>query len=371
MVVALIATGCGIPNYTGAWVEPQPQRFTTGPYVMFGGPQQAFVALKAPLEKAPAVHWRQDVEGAQVHRVTAVASDDLWIATLSDLPKNARIAYQVHAAGQSGPTHHFRSGPASKTSFRFAAFGDTRTGHSVHRAVVEALAAEKIDFVLHTGDMVDSGGVIPEWDLFFKIERPLLAKTPLIPAIGNHDKGGREYFRHYFLHEQWAPGRRYFVHDWGNLRVVSMDGGIECRQGCPQFRFVARALAEGAKKGMLMVMMLHFPPFSSGAHGSNLAVQGSVSALAKRYGVELVVAGHDHNYERTKPIDGTTYIVSGSAGAPIRPVTPRSFSASSRTEPHYVLVDCEPHRLIIRAVNLRGNAFDTYVVEDNPPQPDE
>ena len=80
-----------------------------------------------------------------------------------------------------------------------------------------------------------------------------------------------------------------------------------------------------------------------------------------------MIAGHDLDYERTRSIDGTTYMVSGSGGAPIRPVNPRSFTAEARTEPHYVLIDVESDRMILRAVNLQGDTFDTYVIDDNPP----
>jgi hypothetical protein len=91
-------------------------------------------------------------------------------------------------------------------------------------------------------------------------------------------------------------------------------------------------------------------------------VQRPITELARRHGVELVLSGHDHNYERTQPIDGTTYIVSGSAGAPIRAVRPRWFSAAARTEPHYVVVDVAGDTLAVRAVNLEGITFDTTVI---------
>ena len=93
----------------------------------------------------------------------------------------------------------------------------------------------------------------------------------------------------------------------------------------------------------------------------------AIFRLLYEHGVEIVVNGHDHDYERTNPIDGTTYIVSGSAGAPIREVKPHAFSATVRTEPHYVLIDVEKDRLFLRAVNLAGNTFDSTVIPANPP----
>lgn len=370
LLVASVVLGsaCGIPSSGRAtWEEPSDGLFTTGPYILLGQePGQAFVGFKAELEQPPVVEWW--VGSGERTTVLAIRNDDLWIVRLEGLPIGDKISYRVLSELGDTAAVQFRVGVKEGESFRFAVFGDTRSGHNIHRAIVEAVARENIEFIAHTGDMVERGGVRAQWDLFFQIERPLLRDTPVIPSIGNHDKGARRYYRRYFMHRLWARDLRYFYTDWGNLRIVAMDAGIECREGCTQYGFVEQALAEGAKQGKLLVMMLHYPPYSSGAHGSHRGVQKPVADLARTYGVELVLSGHDHNYERTKPIDGTTYIVSGSAGAPIRPVRPRWFTAHARTEPHYVLVDVEADRLVLRAVNLKGVVFDSYVIESVPPQ---
>ncbi len=378
--VVLSASGCNVPpglDEQGGWEEPAPAIFQTGPYILMGAPGQAFVALKGDGMPAPTVEWwiapavasaePSAAPAPEVHRVAAGRRDDLWVAKLEGLPIGPSISYRVKSVRGETPTRSFRAGAPPGSKFRFAVFGDTRDGHSVHRQLIEMVDRELIDFAVHTGDMVQQGGVRGEWLQFFQIERPLLWDTPIVPAIGNHDVSGRDYFRRYFLHDLWASNRNYFVLDWGNLRLVVLDTGIECRDGCAQYAFAERALREGQKKGQLMAIMLHYPPYSSGEHGSSLEVQRPVAALAKKHGVELVIAGHDHDYERTRSIDGTTYMVSGSGGAPIRPISPRSFTAEARTEPHYVLIDVESDRMILRAVNLQGDTFDTYVIEDNPP----
>ena len=371
---------CNIPrglDEGGEWSEPAPAIFQTGPYLLLGAPGQAFVALKADGMPAPSVEWwiaptvaateSAAAPAVEVHRVVATRREDLWVARLEGLPLGPAVSYKVKSARGETPTRSFRAGAPSGAKFRFAVFGDTRDGHSVHRQLIEMVDRELIDFTVHTGDMVQQGGVKGEWLQFFQIERPLLWDTPIVPAVGNHDVSGRDYFRRYFLHDLWSENQNYYLLDWGNLRLVVLDTGIECRDGCAQYAFAERALREGQRKGQLMAIMLHYPPYSSGEHGSSLEVQRPVSALAKKHGVELVIAGHDHDYERTRAIDGTTYMVSGSGGAPIRPVRPRSFTAEARTEPHYVLVDVESDRMILRAVNLQGDTFDTYVIDDNPP----
>jgi acid phosphatase type 7 len=399
---AALLVGCNVPaglDRSSDWDEPQPGLFSTGPYILLGGERTAYVALRAEGIPAPEVDWwvTDQPEDKQASRaaagasanavgmapmaatasttaprlmqtVTARRSEDLWVAELRNLPVGPAIRYRVRSAVGATPEYSFRIGTEKGKRFRFAAFGDTRSGHSVHRSIVEAIDREMVDFTVHTGDMVDRGGRQEQWTRFFQIERPLLVDTPIMPLVGNHDVSGRDYFRRYFLHALWSRNEHYFVRDWGQLRIVGVDSGIECREGCSQYYFAERALAEGAKQGKLMVMALHYPPYSSGAHGSSPDVQGPISDLARRHGVELVLTGHDHNYERTKSIEGTTYVVTGSSGAPIRAVRPRWFTAEARTEPHYVLVDVEPDRLILRAVNLAGDTFDTAVLEDNPPR---
>ena len=364
LLIALVATACsGAPP---EWNEPDRHPLLVGPYVMLVGQNDALVAFRHFGRVTPIVEWES--ANGRKGSVPSVREGDLYSAVLRDLPPGEEVTYRVMIDGSEAARGSCRGHrPIDQSKFRFAAFGDTRTNHQVHRALIETVAKEDIDFYLHTGDVVERGGKPEQWTTFFQIERELMAKAPIVPAIGNHDLGNRGYYERYFFLDKWSNGRSYFVTDWANLRIISLDVTIICERRCQQYRDVERALAEGAAQNKLMVMFLHNPPYSSGAHGSNITLREVVGALAKRYGVELVITGHDHNYERTKAIDGTTFIVSGSAGAPIRPVLPSDFTAEARTEPHYVLVDVDAGHLALRAINLRGEVFDDALIPDNPP----
>ncbi|MBA3395773.1 MAG: metallophosphoesterase [Deltaproteobacteria bacterium] len=358
-----IVAGCA-QNYL-EWEDPDPHPLLIGPYVILTGRDGAIVGFRVLTSPDAEVAWK--TADGKTGRVRARLNAGIYAATLEGLPRGPVIEYDVILDGKPVTSGKFRVGTApGETRIRFATFGDTRNGHAVHREIVTALAREEIDFILNTGDYVQNGGRVSEWTTFFQIERPLLAKVPIIPTTGNHDLSGRGYYERFFFVSQVSKGRRYFATDWGNLRLIALDNGIECNRACAQFEYVRRVLADGAAQGKLMVMFLHHAPYSSGEHGSNVGVARAIGELAQRYGVELVIAGHDHHYERTKPIDGTTYIVSGSAGAPIRPVEPSDFTASARTEPHYVLIDVDGERITTRAINLRGEVFDTGVIEQNP-----
>ena len=358
------------------WLTPNESGFLAGPYLMRSKPGTMLVVMKKKGGQLPVVEWwpstsRQHVAPVPTSgptRVRAKREGELWVAELDGLAPDTFIAYRVSSERGMTEPSVFKAGVSRGKPFRFAAFGDTRTNHSVHQAVIDAVSRQEVDFFVHTGDMVERGGQEPEWDAFFRIEGPLMAKAPIFPAIGNHDMSPRDYFGQYFLTARWADSLSYYFQDWGDLRIIAIDAGIECRDGCVQNWFARKALDEGAKKGMLMMLTLHLPPYSSGAHGSYELIQDTIDDLATEYGVEIVFTGHDHNYERTKLIKGVTYIVSGAAGAPIRPVKQQYFSEVVRTEPHYVLLDVNRDRIALRAINVDGDTFDDVVIHALAPR---
>ena len=344
--------------------------YDAGPYLVRMDEQNMAVVCVHNLKTPPTVRWwvRTATTGTPKRtHVTAQRRGDLWVAQLSGLPPDKPLRYAFESElGLVGP-FDFRSDRKRGSEFRFAAFGDTRNGHQVHRNLVERLAKEDIDFFLNSGDLVEFGGNREQWIRFFNIEAPLMSQRPSFPAVGNHDNSQRLYFRHFFLTHLYAGGHRYYVQDWGDVRVIILDSEIEIREGSAQYDFLYEALREGAARNQLLVLSIHYPPYSSGEHGSNPEIQEVLGPLSQRFGVEVVLAGHDHDYERTKLMNGTTYIVAASGGAPIRRVVPQSFTAEFRTEPHYVLFDVTGGKMIVRAINLHGEVFDNFIIEPNPP----
>ena len=75
------------------------------------------------------------------------------------------------------------------------------------------------------------------------------------------------------------------------------------------------------------------------------------------YGVDLVLAGHDHNYERTHAIDGVTYVVSGAGGRGTRPVSNSSFTAFSEQVSHFTYFIADENSLTMWAIDGTGAEF--------------
>lgn len=346
--------------------------FHIGPYVLKTGPQRGSVVVEHDLREPPTVLWwlrKPDtplVAPDAPNRTVTRNVDGLWVAVLEDVPDDREVGYWIESEIGRTELHRFRLGRPRGERFRFAALGDTRNGHRVHRALMEALARERVDFVINSGDLVETGGYKDQWDLFWQIEQPVVSEAPLMAAVGNHDNSRRNLFRRWFLLDEWAQGNRYFMHDWGDVRIICLDSEIEMRPGSAQHRFLVGALEGAAAEDRLIVISFHYPPYSSGAHGPNPDLQRIFADLGPRFGIELVLNGHDHNYERTHPQEGVTFIVAASGGAPIRRLSPNQWSAAVRTEPHFVLFDVQGKTITGRAVNLDGSIFDTFVIADHP-----
>ena len=126
-------------------------------------------------------------------------------------------------------------------------------------------------------------------------------KTRTFPSPGNHDyhiDGAGDYFAYYGANAGPA-GRGYYSYDIGDWHVVSLNSNIDRSSNSPQVTWLRADLAVSTKQ--CTVAYWHHARFSSGTqHGSNTSVQPMWQALYDA-GAEIVVAGHEHNYERFAP----------------------------------------------------------------------
>ena len=112
------------------------------------------------------------------------------------------------------------------------------------------------------------------------------------------------------------------------------------------------------------VVALHHPPYSAGYHGSQQAVRDAFEPLFAEYGVQLVLTGHDHDYQRSVPIDGVTYVVSGGA-ATLRPTGRADFTAVSWSDYHFLDIAVWADHLELRAIGQDGLVHDQVELQVN------
>jgi hypothetical protein len=120
------------------------------------------------------------------------------------------------------------------------------------------------------------------------------------PSPGNHDYGtsGAEPYYAYFGANAGPAGRGYYSYDLGDWHIVSLNSNIDMSAGSPQERWLREDLSATDKDCVLAYW--HHPRFNAGRHGNSTETQGLWDALYEA-GAEVVVVGHDHNYQRFAP----------------------------------------------------------------------
>lgn len=247
---------------------------------------------------------------------------------------------------------------------RLAAVGDIGNGSREQRGVAEAIArrhaAEPVDLLLLLGDLIYPHGNPAQYQQKFAepYSSVLEAGIETRAVLGNHDirTDPESIMRRFGM-----PGR-YYTLIRGPVQLFALD--------------TSRGLADPAQATWLegelqrsrtawKVAFMHVPLFSSGVHGSSSILQQALAGLFARYGVQLALAGHDHNYERTVPIGRTTYIVSG-GGCCVRKVQAGTFSARAASGLHFVTVEFSADSMEIEAIDAQGRVLDRAVIARAP-----
>jgi 3',5'-cyclic AMP phosphodiesterase CpdA len=145
------------------------------------------------------------------------------------------------------------------------------------------------------------------------------------PAVGNHEygtAGAAGYFRYFGAAA--APPHGWYSFDLAGWHVVVLNSNCGpaggCEAGSPQERWLRADLA--AHPTRCTVAAMHHPRFSSGLHGSDETLAYLWRALAEG-GADVVLAGHDHHYERFAQRDGIRMFVVGTGGRSHYPVVRR------------------------------------------------
>jgi 3',5'-cyclic AMP phosphodiesterase CpdA len=243
------------------------------------------------------------------------------------------------------------------------AFGDSGSGGADQQAVTSQLETVPFDFMIHLGDIgYDAGSRGNLEDYFFNAYADILETFAAFPASGNHEYNTEDAapFREAFmLPENGGPGgiERWYSYDWGNVHFVVLDTE---RTGPVQAAWLDADLATNQLPWT--IVYFHRPPFSSGEHGNDTNVQRYFVPLFVKHGVPLVLSGHDHDYERTSPIDGVVYVVSGGGGRGTRDVGRSPYTAFSLAVCHFVYLTISGDQLIGHAIDGVGQEFDSFAV---------
>ena len=279
------------------------------------------------------------------------------IAALLTIPQVR--SYVTHLGGSPTETWPLVPyAPGDEPTVRLAAVGDFGDPGSRADATAAAMAAasewRRYDALVLLGDHVYPRGD-PERleETLFEPFAPLLdAGTELWPILGNHDVMDGHGPAN--VEALGMPGRWYAEHAADTLFVGLDSNDLDDAQ----LAWLDEVLDDS--DATWKIVALHHPPYSSGYQGSSLEARRLVSPIVERHGVQLVLSGHEHDYERSVPIDGVTYIVSG-AGSQTRRTDEAGFTAAAWSWHHFLDISIDD-RMVVRAVNQDGRVFDEVVI---------
>lgn len=307
--------------------------------------------------------------------------------TLSRLSPGEKYYYRVLAGGEilyEGPAYFFRTLPDKRTTrLRFLAFGDSGKGTAAQFSLVPAMVAAQADFVVHTGDVIYPLGEAEEFNpRYFTPYKDLIRNTPVWLSLGNHDvetQQGQPYLDAFDLPRNSQDGsERYYSFNWGQVHFVVLDTNGEITPA--ELQWLENDLANTTT--LWKIAVFHHPPYSCGMHGSSDYVRNRFAPLFERYGVDLALSGHDHNYERTFPLQqeavtdssrtdyrnprGVIYVVTGGGAGPRETYTHCWFTAVGVAATHFTQVEIDGARLELTAVHADGRILDRMTLDKTP-----
>lgn len=336
--------------------------------------------------------WRTDVDtlasvvelgpvGGAVDRLTGasfryggVSDDEARIHELKlcrTLAPGTRYQYRVGGDGAFSPWYEFSTPRADARSVRVAFAGDSRGSYLQWSLLLQGMATTSPDLLLFAGDLVNLGTNQVEWDLWFRAGEEVLPRTLLVPAHGNHEFLATQWFA------QWAlPGNElWFQVRYGPLHLVVLNDTATSDEIAEQATYVEEVL--GASDATWKVVLHHQSAYAScSRHGSNLTLRDQWTPAFERAGVDFVIGGHNHVYERSYPLlagvpvdagPGITYLVTGGAGAPLYPTfDDEPFTAVALAREHAVVVDLGPDEARFEVRDATGALLDAFTLPADP-----
>jgi predicted MPP superfamily phosphohydrolase len=249
--------------------------------------------------------------------------------TLTHLSPNTKYYYSVGTIGnslQEGLQNYFQSSPAVNDSvpMRFWVTGDFGTGTSSQFAVRNSFVSynqgQPVNGWLWLGDNAYGNGLESEYtNKVFNVYPDQMKNIPLFPALGNHDYAQSGYLSTlargtdfpYFniFNLPTASGtEKYYSANYGNIHFIALDSyGSYNTQGSAMYNWLQNDLMHNDRQWT--IVYFHHPPYSKGSHDSDLSdecidMRTHIIPLLESYGVDLVLSGHSHAYERSKFIHG-------------------------------------------------------------------
>jgi hypothetical protein len=304
---------------------------TRGPYLQLGTPTSIVVRWRTD-SASDSVVWF----GPAPTQLTQTAADTALttehVLRLGALSLDTRYYYAVGsnagslAGGDAGHTFGTALPPGTRRPIRIWALGDSGTGSADARAVRDAYAAftgaRRTDLWLMLGDNAYNSGTDAEYQTgLFDVYQAMLRSTVLWPTLGNHDGASADsatqsgpYYAAFSLPAAGEAGgepsgtEAYYAFDYGNVHVVCLESYETDRApSAAMLTWLGRDLQR--PRGDWTIAFWHHPPYSKGSHDSDVEIElremrANALPILEAGGIDVILAGHSHAYERSMLLDG-------------------------------------------------------------------
>ncbi|HEX2748150.1 MAG TPA: Ig-like domain-containing protein [Verrucomicrobiales bacterium] len=303
---------------------------TRGPYLQLGTPTGIIVRWRTDTASDSRVRF-----GTAAGSLTATADDAAQttehLIQLSGLTPGTQYFYSVGTTAATlaaGPDYTFFTAPPAgrAQSTRVWVLGDSGTGDSTAAAVRDGYTAfgagRYTDVWLMLGDNAYETGSDAEFQTaVFDMYPSYLRQTPLWSAIGNHETAQATnppltipYFQNFTFPAAGEAGgaasgtEKYYSFDYGRIHFIALDSMTSSRLPGGTMLEWLRADLEFTSQDWIIAFW-HHPVYSKGSHDSDTATESvqmreNILPVLEAGGVDLVLAGHSHCYERSFFIDG-------------------------------------------------------------------
>jgi predicted MPP superfamily phosphohydrolase len=302
---------------------------------------------------------------------------------LAGLEPNTEYFYGfLHENGELTANEPLSFRTACPGALSFLAFGDSGSGSAEQQILASWMRRENPSLVLHLGDLAYPTGSFQDFlAYYFDPCRDLMKRVPFFPCPGNHDYMTRDAFPYLALHDLPHVGSvpesdrgRYYSFDWGNVHFVSVDSNAPLVLAAgghgPMLEWLENDLR--TTRQYWKIVYFHHPPFAGGPNendASSELARRYLVPIVERHGVQLVLNGHEHSYQRTYPLTGkwavpegrgTVYVTSGGGGYGLYAAHSNPLVAVRHSVHHYLRVNVSNSRLSVRAIGLSGEEVDGF-----------
>jgi hypothetical protein len=308
--------------------------------------------------------------------------------TFPTVKPNATIYYQLFDS-QTGvwTSGSYQTAPRiNSAEFSFLAIGDSRTGLNIWNQVANLAHTKKPDFTIFSGDIVNSGNSATDWDNWFNNGKTFIENNLIFHSLGNHDAASVPTYQNVFELPKSAienGTNLYYSFAYGDAVFISLNS--EDPANVEQYNWLLSTLkANAAKKWK--IIFFHRPFYTVGAHAGEMDSYFNTWWKAfDDYGVDLIVNGHDHMYERTKPLNrnvsttvpvaqygsepgqGRCEIVCGGAGAPLYSGKANWFIEVFHSKYNLCKFDVTKNSICNTTFDNNGNIIDSFCLTKKTP----